>query len=70
MTKKRYITVKDLDTDQTFIIDCNNPEGCFKVAQKFHRLGEHKYRQIRFRSTIPQKYLGYKWLDIRSVLEA
>lgn len=68
MDKKRYITVKDLQQDQHYIIDCENPLNCFKVAQHFHKLGEHHFRQIRFRSKPAPKKLNYIWLKMESIL--
>jgi hypothetical protein len=69
MTKKRFITVKDIITDQHFCIDCENPINCFKVAQHFHKQGEYRYRQIRFRSQPSPKKLGYILLKFDQVLK-
>lgn len=68
MNKKRFVTVLDIQQNQHFIIDCKDTLTAFKVAQKYHQLGEHHYRQIRFRSTIAPKKLGYIWLKLEQIL--
>ena len=68
MNKKRFVTVLDINEKQHYIIDCHDTITAFKVAQKYHQLGEHHYRQIRFRSTVAPKKLGYKWLSLEKIL--
>ena len=53
MDKKRFVTARSVTDNTHILIDAQNPLGCFKVAQELHKLGEHKYTQIRLRSTKP-----------------
>lgn len=73
MNKKRFVTVLDINEKQHYIIDCKDTLTAFKAAQKFYRyneyrLGEHRYTQVRFRSTIAPRKLGYKWKSLGKIL--
>ncbi len=69
MNKKRFVTVKDIENQEHYIIDCKDTLTAFKIQQHFYKIGEHKYSQIRFRSTIAPKKLGYKWLSLENILK-
>lgn len=66
--KKRFITARRVKDNTHILIDANDPNGCFKVAQKLHILGEYKYRQIRFRSTIAPKSLNYIMVKLEEIM--
>ena len=66
--KKRFVTVFNIDNKEHYIIDCLDTSLCFKVAQKYHKLGEHHYKQIRLRSSFPPKKLNYIWLKLEDIL--
>lgn len=68
VNKKRFVTVLDINEKQHYCIICKDTIEAFKVAQKYHQIGEHHYRQIRFRSTFPPKKLGYILKDIKEIL--
>ena len=65
--KKRYVTARRLNDNSHILIDANDPIGCFKVAQELHKLGEHRYIQVRLRSTKPSLNL-YKLLNLSDIL--
>lgn len=68
MNKKRFVSVIDIDNKKHYVIDCKDTINAFRVAQHYHKIGEHKYSQIRFRSTLPPKKLNYIWLKIEDIL--
>ncbi len=42
MNKKRFVTVKDIENQEHYIIDCKDTLTAFKIQQHFYKIGEHK----------------------------
>lgn len=63
LERKRYVTSWSIQDKCHIVIDANDPKGCFREAQKLHRLGEHRYIQVRLRSTKPS-LKQYRWVNL------
>ena len=59
MTNKTIVTMRSTSNEQHYFIVCDTPYNALKTAGQIHRLGSHRYVQVRLRSSIPslKKYI-------------
>lgn len=67
MSLKRFVTMRSVTDNHQYFIECNSPKDAFNVAGEIHRLGEHRYQQIRLRSSPASKKL-YKWIKLEDII--
>lgn len=63
MSLKTIVTAEDLDNKVHIFIQCNSPKDAFNMAGQLHNLGEHRYSQIRLRSSKPDLRV-YRWISL------
>lgn len=54
---KTIVTARSVMDNTHIFIKCESPKDAFNTAHELHKLGEHQYRQIRLRSSMPNKKL-------------
>ena len=67
MSQKSIVTARDVINNEHVFIQCSDFKQAWNTAGSLHILGEHKYRQIRLRSTPCSKKL-YKQLHIEDIV--
>ena len=63
MTKKTIVTARSVMDNTHIFIKCNDPKSAFNTAHELHKLGEHRYIQIRLRSSKPS-LKSYRWVSL------
>lgn len=63
MSLKRYVTARSITDNIHIFIDAQTPKNAFNTAHELHKLGEHRYTQIRLRSTKPS-LKSYRWINL------
>jgi len=61
---KRFVTAQDMQKNRHLAIEAKDITEAWKISQYLLSLGEHRYRQVRFRRSRPPatKYILLKSL--------
>lgn len=63
MSLKRFVTMRSVTDNNHYFIECKDPKDAFNTAHELHKLGEHRYIQVRLRSSKPS-LKAYRWISL------